>query len=178
MLRGQKETFEALTTDEQSLKELITNFNITANAFAREDAALEDDIVALRDLLRAGPPALRSINAALPSLRAFARDALPGTRSTPEAIDAQVPFLREARQLVSEPELKGAVRDIRVTIPDLARLNRSQIPLLEQQQLFASCTTQVLNPWLETEIPDPEFDGGRRPPGARGHRHRGGRARG
>jgi ABC-type transporter Mla subunit MlaD len=157
VLRGQKETFEALTTDEESLKDLITNFNITANAFAREDDELETDIVALRDLLRSAPEALRSINNVLPSLRAFARDATPGVRSTPEMIDATTPFLREARQLLSERELKGLARDLRQTVPDLARLNRSQMPLLEQQSLFASCMNEVFLPFVETPIPDPDF---------------------
>ena len=157
VLRGQKETFEALTTDEESLKDLITNFNITANAFAREDDELETDIVALRDLLRSAPEALRSVNKVLPSLRAFARDALPGVRSTPAMIDATTPFLREARQLLSERELKGLSRDLRQTVPDLARLNRSQMPLLEQQSLFASCMNEVFLPFVETPIPDPDF---------------------
>jgi ABC-type transporter Mla subunit MlaD len=136
VLRGQKETFEALTTDEESLKDLITNFNITANAFAREDDELETDIVALRDLLRSAPEALRSM---------------------PEMIDATTPFLREARQLLSERELKGLARDLRQTVPDLARLNRSQMPLLEQQSLFASCMNEVFLPFVETPIPDPDF---------------------
>jgi len=159
VLRGQSRTFRALNANPAALKGLITKFNITAHAFAREDDALERDIPALRDLLRDGPEDLRSVNAALPSLRQFARDALPGTKSTPAAIDAQVPFLRQARQLVDEDELKGLVRDLRPTIPALARLNRSQIPFLEQQAIFASCQNQVIIPFLKDTPPDPDFPG-------------------
>ena len=85
LLRGQQKTFAALVEDEQALKDLVTNFNITAGAFAREDVALEASIPALRDLLRTGSPALASLNGALPSLRAFAVDALPGVRSSVRA---------------------------------------------------------------------------------------------
>ncbi len=159
VLRGQARTFRALDADPAALKGLITKFNITAHAFAREDNALEADIPALRDVLRDGPEDLRSVNAALPSLRQFARDALPGTKSTPEAIDAQVPFLRQARQLVSQDELKGLAHDLRPTIPALARLNRSQIPFLEQQAIFSSCQNQVIIPFLKDTTPDPDFPG-------------------
>jgi ABC-type transporter Mla subunit MlaD len=157
VLRGQKETFEALTTDEESLKDIITNLDITGNALARADAQLEDDMVALRDLLRVGPSALRSVDRALPPLRAFSRDALPGVRSTPAALDAATPLLREARQLFSERELKGLSRDLRQAVPDVVRLNRAVIPFLEQTAPLASCTSEVINPWLESPIPDPDF---------------------
>jgi hypothetical protein len=93
----------------------------------------------------------------LPSLRAFARDALPGVRSTPAALDATTPLLRQTRQLFSESELKGLSRDLRQAIPDLTRLNRSQIPFLEQGTMFASCNNEVVQPFLRTPIPDPDF---------------------
>ena len=38
VLRGQQKTFAALVKDERALKDLVTNFNVTAGAFAREDA--------------------------------------------------------------------------------------------------------------------------------------------
>jgi phospholipid/cholesterol/gamma-HCH transport system substrate-binding protein len=82
VLKGQQQTFAALVKDERSLKDLVTNFNVTAAALAREDVALAASIPALRDTLRIGQPALGSLNAALPHLRAFAHDALPGVRSS------------------------------------------------------------------------------------------------
>lgn len=156
LLRGQQRTFEAVNRDERSLKDVITNFEITANAFAREDEALEADIVALRDFLKVADPALRSLNAALPSVRAFARDALPGTRSTPAMIDATTPLLVQIRELVSEPELKGLVRELRPTVEDLAELNRDTIPLLEEGALLSSCQNEVILPWLNTKFQDPD----------------------
>lgn len=156
LLRGQERTFEAVNRDERSLKDVITNFEITANAFAREDEALEADIVALRDFLKVADPALKSLNAALPSVRAFARDALPGTRSTPAMIDATTPLLVQTRELVSEPELKGLVRELRPTVEDLAELNRDTIPLLEEGALLSSCQNEVILPWLNTKFEDPD----------------------
>ena len=88
VLKGQQKTFAALVEDERALKDLVTNFNVTAAAFAREDAALAASIPALRDTLRVGQPALASLDSALPSLRAFAREALPGVRSSDETLAA------------------------------------------------------------------------------------------
>ena len=157
LVRGQGRTFRALSRNEQALRDLITNFNITAAAFAREDEALEATIPALRDLLENGMPALASLNAALPSLSAFARDALPATRSSLPTINASLPFVRQARRLVSEPELRGLTRDLRPTVPALARLNRESIALFEEQRALSSCQNNVLLPWSRTPIPHPNF---------------------
>src|SRR5215204_977695 len=86
VLRGQQKTFAAIVKDERSLQELVTNFNVAAGAFAREARALAASIPALRNTLRVGHPALESLDSALPSLRAFARDALPGVRSSDETL--------------------------------------------------------------------------------------------
>ncbi|MEX2194037.1 MAG: MlaD family protein [Thermoleophilaceae bacterium] len=157
LVRGQQETFRALARNEQALKDLITDFNVTAAAFAREDEALEATIPELRDVLEVGMPALASLNDTLPGVRAFARDALPGTRSSGPTIDASMPFVRQARRLVSEEELKGLVDDLRPTVPALARLNRDSIPLFEQQRLLSSCTNEVLLPFATTPIPHPDL---------------------
>ena len=158
LLRGQGRTFRALARNEQALRDLITNFNVTAAAFAREDEALEATIPALRDVLKTGMPALAALNDALPSVSAFARDALPGTRSSAPTLDASLPFVQQARRLVSERELRGLTRDLRPTVPALARLNRESISLFEQQRLFSSCQNEVLLPFAQTGIPDPDFE--------------------
>jgi phospholipid/cholesterol/gamma-HCH transport system substrate-binding protein len=157
LMRGQQRTFRALSENPQALRNLVTDFNTTAAAFAREDQALEAAIPELRDVLRVGHPALGSLNNALPSLRAFARDALPGTRSSGPTIDASLPFVRQARRLVSPRELGGLARDLRFTIPALARVNRATIPLLNQQRALSRCQNNVLLPFAQTPIPDPDF---------------------
>jgi hypothetical protein len=68
-----------------------------------------------------------------------------------------MPFIRQARLLVRESELRGLARDLRQAIPDLARVNRSAIPLLDQQRALSACTSEVLVPFAEEPIPDPDF---------------------
>ena len=157
VLRGQAKVAAALTENPETLKDFVSDFNTTAAAFAREDDNLQATIPALRDVLRTGEPALASLNGALPSLSAFARDATPGVRSSGPTIDATIPFVRELRGLVSQPELRGLVSDLRPTIPALARLNRDTIPFLEQNRQLSSCTNSVLLPFVKDPIPDPDF---------------------
>ena len=157
LLRGQQRLFKALSANPEVLKSLIVNLNITANAFARQDVALAATVPALRDVLKVGQPALVSLNNALPTLRAFARDALPGTISSGPTIDASLPFITQARLLVRPQELRGLAHDLRFAIPDLARVNHSTIPLLNQQRALSACQNNVLVPFSTTPIDDPDF---------------------
>jgi phospholipid/cholesterol/gamma-HCH transport system substrate-binding protein len=89
LLRGQQRLFDQLAASPETLKDLVTNLNRTAEAFGRNDAALQASVPALRDLLAVGQPALVSLNDALPTLRVFSREALPGVRSSGPTIRAR-----------------------------------------------------------------------------------------
>ena len=157
VLRGQQRLAAELAANPAVLKDLVTQLNVTFAAFAREDGALRATIPALQSVLRVGTPALVSLDSALPSLRAFARDALPGTISSGPTIDASLPFVRQARLLVRPQELRGLVADLRPTIPALARLNRSTIPFLDEGRALSACQNNVLLPFAKEPIPDPDF---------------------
>jgi phospholipid/cholesterol/gamma-HCH transport system substrate-binding protein len=154
MLKGQQRTFEALVEDERALKDLITKFNITAGAFAREDVALEASIPELRDTLRTAQPTLAALNASLPSVRAFARDALPGVRSSDETLTQSLPFLRQARRLMSPAELRGLAAVLRKQIPNLVELNESTVPVLTESRQLSACTNNVLVPFVQSTFPN------------------------
>jgi hypothetical protein len=157
VIRSQQKVFAALSTNPETLKDLVTNFNITARALSSDEASLQALAPALRDTVVRGRPALAALDAALPTLRAFARDALPGTRSSLPTLRASRPFIRQARGLVSEQELKGLTRDLRTAIPALARVNRSTIGLLDENRALSACQNEVLLPFATSPIPDPDF---------------------
>ena len=156
VLKGQQGVAAALTVDEESLKDLVTNLNTTAEALASEDDSLRATFPALRDTLRVGTPALASLDAALPALSGFANDALPGVRSSDETIDDALPFLRQARALVRPSELGGVAAELRTQIPRLVRLNRRLPSFLREGRRLGSCTNRVLVPFFETRIPSGE----------------------
>jgi phospholipid/cholesterol/gamma-HCH transport system substrate-binding protein len=157
VLRGQARVLGALSDNPEALENLVTDLNDTISGFAREENNLRTAIPELRDVLREGRPALASLDRALPSIRAFARDALPGARSTSPTLDAQIPFIKQARRLVARRELGGLARLLRRTVPSLVRLNRRSRLTLAQNRALASCQNNVLLPFAKTPIPDPDF---------------------
>jgi ABC-type transporter Mla subunit MlaD len=157
VIRSQQKVAKALSTHPENLKDLITNLNVTARALSSDESALQQTVPALRDTVVRGRPALASLDAALPTLRAFANDALPGVRSSAATLRESRPFIRQARLLVSENELKGLTRDLRHAIPALAQVNHETIPLLNESRAISACTNNVLVPFAKTPIPDPDF---------------------
>jgi hypothetical protein len=157
VLKGQQRTFAALDSDEAALKGLVTNFNTTAGAFASQDTALEASIPALRDTLRVAQPALASLNNALPELRAFSRDALPGVKSSNATLRESLPFIQQARLLMSKRELRGTAALLRRYIPSFVALNNQSIDLSVQGRQLSACTNKVLVPFQGLSIPDPDF---------------------
>src|SRR4051794_39852075 len=158
LVYGQAKTFHSLAADEQALGGLVTNLNTTFAAFAAQDQNLRAAIPALDNVLKVGSPALASLNDALPTVRQFARDALPAAKSSLPTIEQSMTFVTQARALVSKPELRGLVADLRPTIPALAKLNANTTPFLDQSRALSACTTNLLVPFANKPIPDPIFN--------------------
>jgi phospholipid/cholesterol/gamma-HCH transport system substrate-binding protein len=149
----------AINTHPQNLESLITNFNITARAFARENVALQNTVAELPKTLSAATPAFNALNAAFPPLRALARTLIPGVQSTGPMIDVSLPFIDQLRKLVEPSELRGLTNDLKYTVPSLARLTNETIPLMKNQvRPASSCVNQVVIPWSNLEINDPNFN--------------------
>jgi phospholipid/cholesterol/gamma-HCH transport system substrate-binding protein len=150
-------TAQALDSNPEQLKSLVTDFNTTAAAFAREQRALSQAVAELPRTLSAAQPALAALNAAFPPVRRLAAALRPAVRSSLPAINAAIPFARQAGGLVSKPELRGLVADLRPTVPALERLTRSSLRLYPQVRLASSCTNEVLLPWTKLTVPDTHF---------------------
>jgi ABC-type transporter Mla subunit MlaD len=152
---------KALGTNEQQLKDLVTNFNHTMATLAGEATNLRATIRLLPGTLRNANRALASLNAAFPATRAFAREILPGVRETPATINAAFPWIAQARKLLSKPELRGLVADLRPATNDLARVTDATIDLLPQADLASRCATDVLLPAGDLKIEDGALTTGR-----------------
>jgi phospholipid/cholesterol/gamma-HCH transport system substrate-binding protein len=149
----------AIDTHPQNLESLITNFNTTANAFARENVALQNTLVQLPRTLNAAIPAFNALNAAFPPLRQLARTLIPGVRSTGPMVDASLPFITQLNLLVQPAELRGLTADLRPTIPALARLTLETIPLMRNEvRPTSSCVANIIYPWSQLTVPDQNFN--------------------
>jgi virulence factor Mce-like protein len=156
-IRGQAKVAAALDRDPQALQGLLTDFNRTAAAFAAESDNLERAIGELPKTVRNGADALYNLNNAFPPLRRLVADLRPAVRSSGPALEAGIPFVKQARGLVSENELRGLTRDARPLVPRLSRLTRGSQPLMEQVRSASSCQNEVIMPWTRLKVPDPNF---------------------
>jgi virulence factor Mce-like protein len=158
-IAAQGTTAGALDAHSQNLESLITDFNTTANAFARENVALENTIIQLPRTLSAAIPAFNALNAAFPPLRELARALIPGVKSTGPTVDASLPFITQLRLLVQPSELRGLTADLRPTVPALAKLTNATIPLSKNEvRPAASCVANVIYPWSQLTVPDSTFN--------------------
>ena len=149
----------AIDNNPQNLQNLITDFNTTANAFARENVALENSVAALPKTLAAAIPAFNALNAAFPPLRTLAKALIPGVKSTGPMIDASLPLISQLRQLVQPSELRGLTHDLVPTIPALAKLTKATIPFMKDEvRPASSCVANVVIPWSHLTINDPNFN--------------------
>jgi hypothetical protein len=159
LIDGTARTTGALIRNEEQLKDLITNFNLTTAAFAAESDNLQSTIRLLAPTLENANTAFASLNAAFPPTRAFAREILPGVRETPATIEASFPWIAQTRRLVSKRELGGLVEELSPATRDLARLTDASIELLPQTTLTSRCARQVILPTGDIVIRD-EFETG------------------
>ncbi len=154
------ETFDELASRDQQLAELITNFNVTAGAFAAESENLSESIALLDPTLDETEVSLRHLSDALPSVRALARVSRPGIQELPATIDAFDPWLDQAGQLLREDELGGLAQLLKGSAPGLAEAAAASRELFPITDRVARCTTENLIPTADTEITAGGFDTG------------------
>jgi virulence factor Mce-like protein len=150
----------ALDRNETALKGLITNFNTTVAAFASESGNLQASIRLLAPTLRKANAAFASLNRAFPPTRAFAREILPGVRTTPATIDAALPWIDQTTRLLGPRELQGLARQLQPTTAALARLTDDSIALLPQIDKVNQCLTNVVLPTGDIKINDGNLTAG------------------
>jgi hypothetical protein len=154
LIAGQQKVSAALSSNDENLKDLVTNFNRTTAAFAAESDNLSATIRLLPGVLEAADPALRDLNASFPPTRAFAREILPGVKQSAATIDASVPWIAQTRALVSPAELQGLVRDLRPATASLSSVTDESLILLPQVDLANRCFIHNILPTGDKPVDD------------------------
>jgi hypothetical protein len=149
-----------LADHEESLKDLVTNFNTTMAALAGESTALQTSIRLLPGVLEEGNRALASLNDSFPSLRAFSREILPGVRETPATVAETFPWITQTRALMSPAELQGLARDLRPTVANLSDVTDESIKLFPQVDEVSRCFSEVILPTGDIVVEDPPLTTG------------------
>jgi ABC-type transporter Mla subunit MlaD len=146
LLAGQRRIFRALASRQTQLSDLITNFNVTAGAFAAESNDLSRTIAELAPTLEEAEPSLVRLNETLPPLRVFARESEPSIAELGSTIDVGLPWLRQAKPLLADGELGGITTLLHAATPPLARATSDTSGLFEQLGLTARCGSDVFVP--------------------------------
>ncbi|MCW3024317.1 MAG: hypothetical protein JWR30_3639 [Conexibacter sp.] len=147
----------ALSRNEQSLKDFVTNFNTTMASLASRQSDLKQTIALLGPTLEHTNTALTHLDASFPNTRAFAKEILPGVKETPATIDAALPWIAQTRKLVSQAELGGLTKELKPTTVDLARLVDGTLTALPQADLVSQCVTHTILPTGDIKISDGQF---------------------
>ena len=156
-LKGADRFARGINRDPERLQSLVVNLATTAQAFAADEQKLSDAIEELPQTLIVGQRALGELNEAFPPLRRLVADMRPAVRAAGPALDAQYPLVQQLRKFVSKAELRGLVRDLRPTVPDLVELNEGGVGLQQELRLFSSCGNNVITPWRNDKIQDERF---------------------
>ena len=154
LIAGGGRVTRALSSREEQLKDLVTNFNITTGALAAEEGNLRTSIRRLPGVVESASSAFDNLNRAFPPTRAFAREILPGIRETPATINASFPWIAQTRKLMSRAELQGLVRDLQPAVDDLAQAIDGAVRLVPQLDLVSHCALSVVLPTGDLVIQD------------------------
>jgi phospholipid/cholesterol/gamma-HCH transport system substrate-binding protein len=160
LIRGQRNVFRELASDQGALRGFITNFNTTAAALASESNNLSATIRELAPTLEQAQPTLRHVDQSLPPFRSLAIQLEPGIRQLPETVRTGTPWLIQVKRLLKKNELGNAARYLAQAGPGLAQTTVAAPALFHQTDLLSRCTSHNLIPAGSTVLQDsgPGYD--------------------
>ena len=146
LIKGLAKVTTALSTNEEQLKDLITNFNAFFAIFAAEEANVTRSVELLAPTIEHAYSSLKSLNAALPQLAGFARDIVPGVEETQPTIAAVTPWIAQAKLLFARNQLGGLLNSLRPAINSFAIATNASFGLFEQTNLTSRCFNEIILP--------------------------------
>jgi phospholipid/cholesterol/gamma-HCH transport system substrate-binding protein len=152
LIRASGDTFSKLETVDTELAELITNFNVTAGAFAAESENLSATVSELAPTLDETEVSLRHLSEALPAVRRLAIESRPAFQELPATIDAFGPWLDQTDLLLADRELGDISLWLKQSGPGLGQTARASKKLFPQLGRLGRCTSENLVPTADTVI--------------------------
>ena len=146
LIAGVAKLSTRLRSHETQLQQLIVNFNTTAGAFAAQSSSLQAAVGLLGPTLTNADAAFKSLDAALPPTRAFARAFLPAVQETPATVAAALPWIAQTRALLRPSELRGLLAQLQPATQDLAKLTDESLTFLPALDRADRCFSQVVIP--------------------------------
>jgi phospholipid/cholesterol/gamma-HCH transport system substrate-binding protein len=154
LISGTEKFSASLNVHEQQLGELIVNFNTFLGSLAAQSKSLSATVAQLPGALQNGTRGFVNFNAAMPSIRKFSLDLVPGVEKTGPAITAAFPWIEQLQASLSPAELGGLAKGLQAAAPTLAGLIVPQPAFFKQVDQFSKCLSNVIFPSVETKLQD------------------------
>jgi phospholipid/cholesterol/gamma-HCH transport system substrate-binding protein len=154
LIKGLDKVVTALGTNEEQLKEFITNFNRFFAIFAAEQTSWRQTVHELGPTLEAANRSLTSLNAAIPQISGFARDIIPGIKETPATVTAMTPWIAQAQQFFGPNEGGPLLHSLQPAVQSLAVVVDQSFELFKQTELTSRCFSDVIIPGGNTVLQD------------------------
>jgi ABC-type transporter Mla subunit MlaD len=154
LVAGLQKALGGLAQNEEQLKDLFTNFNVTMTAIASQQDALRRAIGLLGPTIENANTYFANFSDALPATRALVRNFTEVVRETPATIDAAGPFLTQFTALVSEPELGGLLKDLRPMTASFAKVVNESIDFNRESDKLSRCFADVVLPAGDAVLQD------------------------
>jgi phospholipid/cholesterol/gamma-HCH transport system substrate-binding protein len=154
-VRGNAQVFRALAASGAQLSSFVSTFNATMAALAARQTELSQTIALLPPFLQATNTSDSALDASFGPTKAFARALTPGISQLGPAIDAGIPWIKQATLLVSPQELGGLVKFLTPAIQNTGATIGSTHDLLTQADLLTRCFDHNIVPTGNEVIADP-----------------------
>ncbi len=151
----------ALDKRPERLGSLTDNLAITAAAVAQKGEPLAATIREASATLQATPPALRALDASLPSLERAAGHIEPALPIAPGAFRETADVISDLGELVAPRRRATTIAALETALRDLPGLVGNLATVFPTAKPLAECLSTHVVPTLNTEVPDGDLSSGR-----------------
>ncbi|MBV9423176.1 MAG: MCE family protein [Solirubrobacterales bacterium] len=160
VVTGNAKVFKALAASGNQLSSLVTTFNATMATLASRQQDLSQTISLLPPLLRRTQSADTALDASFGPTQTFAAALTPGVEQLGPTIDAAIPWIAQATQLVSPANLGGLLSDLTPAVQNTSAAITTTKALISAADQLARCFTHTVIPTGNEVISDPPFGTG------------------
>jgi len=133
----------------------VHTFNATMAALASRQQDLSQTISLLPPLLRRTEAADTALDKSFGPTQQFAKDFLPGVKQVDPTIGAALPWIAQAKALVSKQELGGLLADLTPAVQNTGSTIVATRQLVSSANQLAECFTHTLIPTGNEFVQDP-----------------------
>jgi phospholipid/cholesterol/gamma-HCH transport system substrate-binding protein len=154
LIRSTSRISAALDRDHGRIGDLVANLATTAQAFADRDAELAATIAEASGTVAAAPPAMRSVDAALPIVERSVRQLTPALEIAPAAFRRSTATVRELGSLVAPGRRARTIGALEAALRDLPTAVLRLSELFPEAKPVTDCLSSHIAPTFQAKVPD------------------------